>query len=157
MALRAVETTAKVSYHALAMTTRTAAKAAANATAKTTQEDVFDELRAILARYAARFTVREGAVKNKRDYHLILQKPLVIDGRKRDELWFASIIQQKSSVGFYLTGMSVEMKARMSAELLKHLDGKCCFHMKALTPGLKKDVDAALKAGMAVYRKRKWL
>jgi hypothetical protein len=139
------------------MTPRTAAKAAANPTAKTTQEDVFDELRAILAGYAGSFTVREGAVKNKRDYHLILEKPLVIDGRKRDELWFASVIQQKNSVGFYLTCMSPDVKAKLSQELLKHLDGKCCFHMKSLTPQLKKDVDAALKAAVAEHKKRRWL
>jgi hypothetical protein len=119
--------------------------------------EVFDDLKAILARYASWFAVREGAVKNKRDYHLILQKPLVIDGRKRDELWFASIIQQKDSVGFYFTCMYPDVKGKLSAELLKHLDGKCCFHMKALTPGLKKDVGAALKLGLAEYKKRKWL
>jgi hypothetical protein len=33
-------------------------------------DTVFDELKSILARHAASFTVREGAVKNKRDYHL---------------------------------------------------------------------------------------
>lgn len=144
------------------MTTRAAAKTAAKPAAKPAAnpaalDAVFDELKAILTRYASSFTVREGAVKNKRDYHLILQKPLVIDGRKRDDLWFASIIQQKDSVGFYFTCMYEDVKSKLSPELLKHLDGKCCFHMKALTPGLKKDVDAALKAGLVAYKKRKWL
>ena len=82
------------------MTARAAAKPSAKAAANSAALDVvFDEFKTILARYASWFTVREGPVKNKRDYHLILQKPLVIDGRKRDELWFASIIQQKDSVG----------------------------------------------------------
>jgi hypothetical protein len=136
------------------MTARTAASPDTKSAAL---DGVFDELKAILTRYAGSFTVREGAVKNKRDYHLIVQKPLVIDGRKKDELWFASVIQQKDSVGFYLTAMSADVKAELSPELLKHLDGKCCFHMKALTPELKKDVDAALKIALAEYRKKKWL
>lgn len=136
------------------MTARVTAKPAANPPAL---DAVFDELKAILARYASSFTVREGAVKNKRDYHLILQKPLVIEGRKRDEQWFASIIQQKDSVGFYFTAMYEGVKNKLSADLLKHLDGKCCFHMKALTPGLKQDVDAALKLGLADYKKKGWL
>jgi hypothetical protein len=123
-------------------------------------------VKAILSRYATSFTVREGAVKNKRDYHLIVQKPLVIDGRKKDELWFASVIQQKHNVGFYfmplccctkLQDCRIEVKALISPELLKHLDGKCCFHMKSLTPELKKDIDAALKLGFAAYKKQKWL
>ena len=118
-------------------------------------DPVFDELKAILARHAKLFTVREGAVKNKRDYHLILEKQLVIDGRPRKELWFASIIQQKDSVGFYFTPPDV--KDKLSPELLAHLDGKSCFHFKTLTPALKKDVEAALKLGLEAYRKRKWL
>jgi len=118
-------------------------------------DQVFDELKTILSRHAKLFTEREGMVKNKRDYHLILQKPLVIDGRKRDELWFASIIQQKDSVGFYFTPPDV--KSKLSPELLQHLDGKSCFHFKTLTPALKKDVEAALKAGLEAYRKKKWL
>lgn len=118
-------------------------------------DQVFDELKTILARHARLFTEREGTVKNKRDYHLILQKPLVIDGRKRNELWFASIIQQKDSVGFYFTSPNV--KNRLSAELLKHLDGKSCFHFKTLTPALKKDVTAALQLGLEAYRKKKWM
>jgi hypothetical protein len=122
-------------------------------------DTVFDDLKSILAKYAKPFTVREGAVKNKRDYHLIVQKPLVIDGRKKDELWFASIIQQKHNVGFYF--MAVDYCAKdgtpLSSELMGYLDGKSCFHMTSLTPGLKKDIDNALKMGLAAYKKRNWL
>ena len=138
------------------MTGRTAAKPASKSVEL---DSVFDELKALLARYAPSFTVREGAVKNKRDYHLKIQRPLVIDGKKKDDLWFASVIQQKDSVGFYLTALygCDEVKAKLSPALLKQLDGKTCFHMKALTPELKKDVDAALKVALAAYKKRKWL
>jgi hypothetical protein len=134
------------------------ARAAAKPTPEPAKlEDVFDEFKAILARYAKSFSVREGTVKNKHDYHLIVEKPQVIDGRKRKELWFASVIQQKDSVGFYLTCISDDVKTRLSQKLLKHRDGKCCFHMKTLTSGLKKDVDAALRLGLAEYKKRGWL
>ena len=118
-------------------------------------DQVFDELKTILARHARWFTEREGMVKNKRDYHLILQKPLVIGGRQRKELWFASIIQQKDSVGFYFT--PADVKSKLSPELLKYLDGKSCFHFKTLTPALKKHLEAALKVGLEAYRKKKWL
>jgi len=116
---------------------------------------VFDEMKALLARHAGLFTVREGYVKNKRDYHLILEKQVVIDGRPRKELWFASIIQQKDSVGFYFTPPDV--KEKLSPELLSHLDGKSCFHFKSLTPALKKDLATALKLGLEAYRKKNWL
>jgi hypothetical protein len=128
--------------------------------AKPAQLDaVFDDIKSILAKYAKLFTVREGAVRNKRDYHLIVQKPLVIEGRKKDELWFASVIQQKHNAGFYF--MAVQCCAKdgtpLSSELLSHLDGKSCFHMTSLTAGLKRDIDSALKLGLAAYKKRKWL
>lgn len=60
-------------------------------------------------------------------------------------------------MSFYLTPLfgCHELKAKLSPDLLKHLDGKTCFHMKALTPCLKKDVDATLKLALAVYKK-KW-
>ena len=118
-------------------------------------DQVFDELKAILGRHAKLFTEREGAVKNKRDYHLILQKPPVTGGRQKNDLWFASIIQQKDSVGFYF--MPPDVKSKLSPELLKHLDGKSCFHFKTLTPALKRHVEAALKVGLDVYRKKKWM
>ncbi len=118
-------------------------------------DQVFDELQTILARHAKLFTVREGMVKNKRDYHLILQKRVMIDGRQRDELWFASLIQQKDSVGFYFTPPGV--KSKLSPALLSHLDGKSCFHFKTLTPALKKDIATALKIGLEAYRANNWI
>jgi len=118
-------------------------------------DSTFDELKTILARHSKWFTVREDTVKNKRNYHLILEKQVVIDGRPRKELWFASIILQKDSVGFYFTPPGV--KDKLSAELLSHLDGKSCFHFKVLTPALKKDVEAAMKLGLESYRRQKWL
>jgi hypothetical protein len=118
-------------------------------------DSTFEDLKTILARYARWFAVREGMVRNKRDYHLVLEKPAVIDGRPQKELWFASIIQQKDSVGFYFSPPDV--KNKLSPELLAHLDGKSCFHFKTLTPALKKDVEAGLKLGLEAYRKRKWI
>lgn len=118
-----------------------------------TLDSVFDKLRVVLGRHAKPFTEHSGMVKNKRDYHLISRKPVVINGRKRKELYFASIIQQKNSVGFYFNRAYCEN----APELLEHLDGKGCFHLKALTPGLEKEIDAALKVGLRTCRERKWI
>ena len=108
-------------------------------------------LKAILAKYAKSFPVSEAAVKNKRDYHLIVEKPLVIDGRKKDELWFASVIQQKHSVDFYFMPLYCYGKdgAKPSSEPMGQLDGKSCFHMTSLTPGQNRSINDALKVGLA--------
>ena len=122
-------------------------------------ETVFDQMQEILARHAKLFTELTGQVKNKRDYHLIIGRPMVIDGREKDGLYFASLIQQKDAVGFYFMPIycCAEVKARLSPELLRYLDGKSCFHLRVLTPQLKKDVAAALKVGLEAYRARHWL
>ena len=127
--------------------------------ATTPLDTVFDELRAILSKYARTFTVREGAVRDKRDYHLIIVKPLTVAGREKKELWFASVIQQKHNVGFYYMPLygCAGVRDELSQELIQYLDGKCCFHFRTLTPKLKKDVDVALKIGLAAYKKQKWL
>lgn len=80
---------------------------------------------------------------------MILKKGLVIDGRKRKDLWFASIIQQKHNVGFYFY-FNLAAHKQISPALLEHLDDKSCFHIRALTPQLKKYIDAALKAGWPI-------
>ncbi len=120
---------------------------------------VFDELKSVLSAYSDGLAVHSGGIKNKRDYQLVSEKPAVLDGRKRDEIFFASLIQQKDSVGFYFFPVHScdDIKEKLSPELLKHLDGKACFHFKRLTPELKKDVEAALRIGLKAYRERKWI
>ncbi len=122
-------------------------------------DSVFDELKAILVSHAVGLAERAGTVKNKRDYQLYSERPVVVDGRKRDEMYFAGLIQQKGSVGFYFFPVYScdDVRSKLSPELLKHLDGKACFHFKQLTPELKKDVRGALKIGLKAYRERKWM
>src|SRR5262249_24648909 len=120
---------------------------------------VFDELKAILVSYAAGLEERTGGVRNKRDCQLYTRKPVVVDGHKRDEMYFAGLIQQKDSVGFYFFPVYScdDVKAKLPPELLEYLDGKACFHFRRLTPDLKKDIQAALKIGLKAYRERKWI
>ena len=124
---------------------------AAAAKASSSLGSVFDELKAILMSHAAGLAQRTGTVKHKRDHQLYSEKPVVVDGRKRDEMYFAGLIQQKDSVGFYFFPVYCcdDKQAKLSPELLKHLDGKACFHFKQLTP--------ALKIGLKAYRERKWI
>jgi len=111
------------------------------AATKPSLEALFDELMAILSAHAAGLAERRGGVKDKRDYQLYNEKPVVVDGRKKDEMYFAGLIQQKDSVGFYFFPVYScdDVKAKLPPELLKHLDGKACFHFKQLTPGAEEE------------------
>jgi hypothetical protein len=121
---------------------------------------VFDDLLALLVPYTRQFSVAKGRVlvRGKRDYHLISTKEVTVDGRKRDEMWFASLIAQKGYIGFYFPPMnnSPSVKKVMAPELLRLLKGKSCFQVKELTPEVKAGIQDALKAGADCYKAKGW-
>ncbi len=65
--------------------------------------------------------------------HVCSKKPMEIAGKKRDEIYFASIIIQKGYVGFYFFPVYTDegLKKELAPELLKCLKGKSCFHKKS--------------------------
>lgn len=90
---------------------------------------------------------------------LVSQKPVVIAGRKRDGLWFAGIMVQKSYVGFYYMPVyaNPDMKKVFKPELLKCLKGKSCFHIKKNDPEMMGQIRESLKIGYEMYKERGWL
>jgi hypothetical protein len=86
---------------------------------------IFEALRAELERYSPPLTARTGSVKGKDDYHLWSEREVVIEGRKRDEVFFAGVIAQKGYVGFYYMPVYAEpeQKELFEPELLALLKG----------------------------------
>lgn len=117
---------------------------------------IFASLKALLTTYAPPLT-------SKRDepgyYDLWSVRDLVIEGRKRKEVYFAGLIIQKGYVGFYFMPVyaETELKAVFAPELLGLLKGKSCFHVKRLTPALLMQIEAALKVGYELYQQRGWV
>jgi hypothetical protein len=92
-------------------------------------------------------------------YDLWSIKDLVIEGRKRKEVYFAGLIIQKGYVGFYFMPVygDTDLKPVFASELLKLLKGKSCFHVKKLTPELLDQVRSALRIGYEAYQARGWV
>jgi hypothetical protein len=118
---------------------------------------LFDALKPLLKKYQPPF-------ESKRDepayYDLWSFKPVVIEGRKKREVFFAAIIIQKSYVGFYFMPVYADeraMKKVIAPELLALLKGKSCFHIKKLTPELHGQIESALQAGYELYKQRGWV
>ena len=117
---------------------------------------IFEVLKRLLSPYAPPLTP-------KRDepgyYDLWSVKDLVIEGRKRKEVFFAGLIIQKGYVGFYFMPVYAEadLKPVFAPELLRLLKGKSCFHIKKLTPALLTQIEAALKLGFEMYQQRGWV
>ena len=59
---------------------------------------LFAELKDVLAPYARHFTVRRDEPGY---YDLWSEREIMVEGRKRTEVFFAGLIIQKSYVGFY--------------------------------------------------------
>ena len=100
------------------------------------------------------------ATVNSRDrYELWSEKEVVIAGRKRARVFFASVIIQKSYVGFYFMPVyaAPEMKRVFAPELLALLKGKSCFHVRVLDGRLRSQVKSALAKGFLLYRQRRWV
>ncbi len=91
--------------------------------------------------------------------NLISHKPVEMEGKMRNELWFISALIQKGYVGFYSNPFYLkgDMKNEFSAEFAKCLKGKSCFHIKEMNPVIMKDIAKAIKVGYDEYVKRGWL
>ena len=82
-----------------------------------------------------------------------------IAGRKRKEVFFASIIIQSTYVGFYYMPIytDVSLKDFFKPELLKLLKGKSCFYIRDLSPEITFQIEEALEMGYNLYKKRGWV
>ncbi len=116
---------------------------------------IFQALKGQLATYAPPLVSR---VDDASHYDLWSVKDVVIEGRKRKEIYFAGLIVQKGYVGFYYMPVyaEAELKAVFAPELMALLKGKSCFHVKRLTPELLAQIESALKIGYEMYRKKGW-
>ena len=90
---------------------------------------------------------------------LVSEKPIEVNGKKRDELWFAGLLVQKGYVGFYFMPVYTkpELKEIFKPELLKCLKGKSCFHIKKADDVIYAQIKEALKKGYLAHKERGWL
>mgnify|MGYP001545226414 CR=1 FL=1 len=90
---------------------------------------------------------------------LVGEKKLVIDGRKKDEMWFAAALIQKGYVGFYFMPIYTNKKLHdvFKPELLKCLKGKACFHIRTYDKLILSQIKDALKIGYDTYKELGWI
>jgi hypothetical protein len=117
---------------------------------------IFKQLRPLLAAYQPPFEPKRDEVAY---YDLWSFKDLVIDGRKRKEVYFAGLVTQKHHVGFYFMPIYVEtsLATVFESELLALLKGKSCFHVKKLDDQMLEQIRSALVVGFELYQERGWV
>lgn len=124
---------------------------------KTDFVEIFQTIRASLQPYATvGFSNRENS---ETSFDLWSDMNVVIEGRKRTEVFFASVAIQKGHVGFYYMPVYAEpdMKKIFDPNLLKLLKGKSCFHIKKLDDTLMSQIEDALAAGFRLYKEKGWV
>jgi hypothetical protein len=118
---------------------------------------IFNHLRSLMKPYET------GSVKARVDeeirYDLWSEKKVVIEGRKRNDVYFAGLVIQRNYVGFYYMPVYVDedLKAVFKPELLKLLKGKSCFHVKKMDDQLSEQISDALRSGYDLYLERGWI
>ena len=92
-------------------------------------------------------------------YNLVSKKAIEVEGRKRSEVYFASILVQKGYVGFYFMPVYMNSKADeiVKPELMKCLKGKACFYIRKNKPVIMDQIKEALEKGYDVYKQRGWV
>ena len=118
---------------------------------------IFNAIKAMLQPYI-KGTIKERG-KEGGMYNLVSEKAIEVEGRKRPEVYFASILVQKGYVGFYFMPvyMNNEADKMMKPELMKCLKGKACFHIKKNDPVIMDQIKEALRKGYEVYKQRGWV
>jgi len=117
---------------------------------------IFSTIRDQLKSYSPPFTPKQDGAGA---YDLWSIKDLVIEGRKRKEVYFAGLILYKTYVGFYYMPVYAEpeIKAVCPVELLALLKGKSCFHIKKLDEKLLIQIRSVMDFGSTAYQERGWI
>ena len=115
--------------------------------------EIYNRLKKVLKKY-------ENPLKPRFDldskYDLWSDKDIVIDGRKRKEVYFAGLIIQSKYVGFYFMPIySDPDKFKLTEELKKTLHGKTCFYIKDTS--LIDQVEELLITGKRLYKEKGWI
>lgn len=124
-------------------------------------DGIYQSLKSLLVEYETPRpgVVLEGRSASTSDFDLWSVRDLVVDGRPRNEVFFAGIRRQKSFVGFYFLPVYADpgLSAALPSSLLKLLKGKSCFHVKSTDGGVLSLIRGALELGLDSYRKRGWV
>jgi hypothetical protein len=117
---------------------------------------IFHRLKELMMKYESPLTAK---IDNEGRYDLWSIKDVVINNRKKKEVYFAGLMIQKDYVGFYYMPIysDVDIKGVFGQELLKRLKGKSCFHIKKLDEVLVKQIIEALEIGFSLYKDRGWI
>jgi hypothetical protein len=120
------------------------------------QQIAFDQVRAMLQKHMPPLV----AVKDiAGEYHVSVGKPVVVNNRKMDPMWFGVVKANKVSVTLHY--MPVYWDPSLAEQLppvfMKTLKGQACFQVDKGGPELMAAVEDAIGIGIKAFQSRDWL
>ncbi|TGK02814.1 DUF1801 domain-containing protein [Leptospira langatensis] len=118
---------------------------------------IFTELKRLILPY------HKGSIQLRGDsggqFNLVSEKEISVVGKKKPEVFFATLLVQKGYVGFYFMPVysDPDVKKQVPKELLSCLKGKSCFHIKKSDPLLYSQIEEILQIGYDKYRSKNWV
>ncbi len=91
-------------------------------------------------------------------YDLWVEKPVMVAGKQKDDIYFVGLLVQSNYVGFYFFPVytNPDLKDDLAPGLAKSLKGKSCFHIKKIDDTVLEEVRHALKVGIEYYKEQGW-
>jgi hypothetical protein len=123
-------------------------------------DKIFKELKEVLQKHSSdldtfdEFLNSKAKVK-KDSFHLYGKTEVEIYGKKQ-KVFLAGIVKQKSYVGFYFMPIySDPEKFKLNVNMKRVLHGKTCFYIKDTSQF--KDVEELLIKGISLYKEKGWI
>lgn len=131
----------------------------------TEKKQLFRELKTLLRSHVSKALVLKNkyelseALSDKPSAHLYGKKKVSIMGSPERLTYVFGVIEQKHFVGFYSMPMYSHPKdlPLKNADLKKARKGKSCLNLTKLDAVMRKELNAHIKKGLALYRKEGWI
>lgn len=106
-------------------------------------KETFEHLKPLLLPYEKTLTNK---AKASGCYELYSIKKLILNGKEKDEMFFAGLMTKKDYIGFYFMPIYTHPDefTDLPEELKKRLKGKSCFHIKKPDAALDKHFEERL-------------
>lgn len=118
---------------------------------------VFAVLKAVLARYAERLSVK---VDTPEEYTVVTKSASPFPQHKGEPLYFGSVRRGKAYVSFHLMPlyMCPPLTKSISPALKKRMQGKTCFNFKTRPEAeLLTELKGLTEAGFKMWSEKKWV
>ncbi len=119
-------------------------------------QNIFNKLKSILQRYNEKLITKIDAGNN---FDLWSQKEIIVAGKNKSEMFFASIQIQKNDVAFHFMPLYTDPNLidELTKSLRSKMKGKSCFHIKKLDEDLENEISDLLKKGYEIYKNKDWI